>query len=213
LLAFLGWFFLTMRRNLFGDLEVVGRQARAGVIVIALLLGIPLGLSAPDDRPTIRSASGLGRSAQCLVAAPGPEKGCRKPRRRSRGSTNQASLVDGGAIGRTIASRSRHSGSSPCRVRACDMPDFPATGPSDRQRSTTRAGRIPKKPKRDDVVHHHISGRVASAKISFARIGQRIANRIGVTANQMDFAALAKGRGMRYDFLRKAPVSQRNENA
>jgi hypothetical protein len=38
LLAFLGWLFLTMRRILFGDLEVVGRQARAGVIVIALLL-------------------------------------------------------------------------------------------------------------------------------------------------------------------------------
>jgi hypothetical protein len=38
LLAFLGWFFLTMRRILFGDLESVGRQARAGVIAIALLL-------------------------------------------------------------------------------------------------------------------------------------------------------------------------------
>ena len=38
LLAFLGWFFLTMRRTLFGDLEVVGRPARAGVIAIALLL-------------------------------------------------------------------------------------------------------------------------------------------------------------------------------
>jgi hypothetical protein len=38
LLAFLGWLFLTMRRTIFGDLEVVGRQTRAGVIVIALLL-------------------------------------------------------------------------------------------------------------------------------------------------------------------------------
>jgi hypothetical protein len=38
LLAFLAWLFSTMRRTLFGDLEVVGRQARAGVIVIALLL-------------------------------------------------------------------------------------------------------------------------------------------------------------------------------
>jgi MFS family permease len=38
LLAFLGWLFLTMRRTLFGDFEVVGPQARAGVIVIALLL-------------------------------------------------------------------------------------------------------------------------------------------------------------------------------
>lgn len=38
LLAFLGWLFLTMRRTLFGDLEIVGRQARAGVMVIALLL-------------------------------------------------------------------------------------------------------------------------------------------------------------------------------
>ena len=38
LLAFLGWFFLTMRRILFGDLESAGRQARAGVIAIALLL-------------------------------------------------------------------------------------------------------------------------------------------------------------------------------
>jgi hypothetical protein len=38
LLAFLVWFFITMRHSLFRDLEVVGRQARAGVIVIALLL-------------------------------------------------------------------------------------------------------------------------------------------------------------------------------
>jgi hypothetical protein len=38
LMAFLGWIFVAMRRTLFGDLEIVGRQARAGVIVITLLL-------------------------------------------------------------------------------------------------------------------------------------------------------------------------------
>ena len=89
LLAFLGWFLLAMRRTLFGDLEVVGRQARAGVIVIALLLlhslwDYPLRtialevLVCPLRRPAVRSAFVVGRSSRSLAVAPGTEKGWRQ---------------------------------------------------------------------------------------------------------------------------------------
>ena len=86
LLAFLGWFFLTMRRILFGDLESRrSAGARRRNCNRAALGAFPLGLSAPDDRSrvvvrslrrsTVRSAFGLGRSSRCLVVAPGSKKG------------------------------------------------------------------------------------------------------------------------------------------
>jgi len=97
LLAFLGWLFLTMRRTLFGDLEVVGRQARAGVIAIALLLVHSLW-----DYPLRTIAlETLFALSVALQFAPPPasenyrgawwlrlvwKKGRRKRRRRSRGS-------------------------------------------------------------------------------------------------------------------------------
>jgi hypothetical protein len=97
LLAFLGWLFLTMRRNLFADREVVGRQARAGVIVIALLMvhslwDYPLRTIALETlfalcvalqfAPPAASEDHRGAWWLRLVR----KKGGRKRRRRSRGS-------------------------------------------------------------------------------------------------------------------------------
>jgi hypothetical protein len=102
LLAFLGWFFLAIRHALFGDLEVVGRQARAGVIVIALLLvhslwDYPLRTIALETlfalcvalqfAPPASSEDHRGSWWLRLVG----KKGGRKRRRRSRGSTKATS--------------------------------------------------------------------------------------------------------------------------